>query len=142
MVWWQPCVRYAPDPAHGGAPIPGLAGRLYLFGPEVGFPLVGDGKLSVLLSDETGGPPVQKEAWNIDADTLKTWVRRDDIGWGYTLFLPWTTYRPEMTKLRMRVCYVPAKGSPLYFEGPLTIAPENGIVTKTETRTDLSQPKR
>ncbi len=141
VATWGNSVRYAPDPSHGGAPVPGLSGRLYLFGQEMSFPLAGDGKISVLLSDETNGAVVQKEVWNIDADTLKSWLRRDQIGWGYTMFLPWTTYRPDMTKLRMRVCYAPAKGAPLYFEGPLTIAPENGVMTGTVTKTDVSKPK-
>src|SRR5439155_4906861 len=126
----------------GGTPGPGLAGRVYLFGPEIKFPLTGDGGLEVLLSDETSGELVQKEAWMIDADTLKKLLRRDQIGWGYTVFLPWTTYRPEITKVRLKVCYLPAHGTPLYSEVPVTIAPENGIVTNTLTKTEsFGKPK-
>src|SRR5262249_19841415 len=47
-------------------------------------------------------------------DTLRRLLKKDRIGWGYTLFLPWSTYRPEVTQVRLRVCYQPAQGSPIY----------------------------
>src|SRR4051794_7616782 len=39
VATWTHDIRFTPDPTHGGADIPGLAGRLYLFGQEVSFPL-------------------------------------------------------------------------------------------------------
>ena len=27
VAWWEPTVRYTPDPANNGAPLPGIAGR-------------------------------------------------------------------------------------------------------------------
>jgi hypothetical protein len=117
---WNNQVIFTPDPVHGGTPTPGLAGRLYLFGPEMGHPFAGDGSLVVDLFDEVpGGPdgkPVQRERWNIDKDTLHRLLKKDWVGWGYTLFLPWATYRPEVTQVRLRVCYQPAKGAPIYAE--------------------------
>ncbi len=126
IATWENTVSWAPDPTRGGTSMPGLSGRLYLFGQEVGFPTAGDGKISVLLSEETNGAVVQKEVWNIDAATLKTWLRRDKIGWGYTMFLPWTTYRPEITKVRLKVFYTPAQGTPLHHEAAFTLTPNPG----------------
>jgi hypothetical protein len=120
LVTWNPEVVFAPDPAHGGTPAPGIAGRLYLFGPEINYPLTGDGCVVVDLYDDTpsagGKAPVLLEEWRIDKDTLKRLERRDAVGWGYTLFLPWGTYRPEITQVQLRLRYETGQGAPLYAE--------------------------
>ncbi len=126
VATWRSEVAYAADPTHGGVPGPGLAGRLYLFGPQIDFPVVGDGSVVVDLYNESPGvgtgEPVMLEQWRIDRDTLKRLLRKDVIGWGYTLFLPWGTFKPEITQVRLRLRYDPAKGTPLFAESaPLTI---------------------
>jgi hypothetical protein len=117
-VNWVNKVVFAPDTVHGGVPTPGLAGRLYLFGPEVSFPLVGDGSVVVDLYDDTpvasGGQARLLEKWVLNAQTLGRLQRRDMIGEGYTLFLPWGSYRPDITQVHLMVCYTPARGNPLY----------------------------
>jgi len=125
---WKNDVLFTPDPTHGGNPIPGLAGRLYLFGPEMGTPLIGDGTLIVDLFDEANpkkddnGNPTPLEEWRIDKETLRRLERRDVVGWGYTLFLPWATYKPEITQVHLKVCYQPAKGMPYYaYSSPMTL---------------------
>jgi hypothetical protein len=127
---WQPEVMFAADPTHNGMPTPGLAGRLYLFGPETGHPLVGDGSLVVDLFDDSpvasGGQPKLLEKWCLDKDTLKRLLRRDFLGQGYTLFLPWGTYRPDIHHVHLMVCYTPQKGSPLYApSSPVTLSSDN-----------------
>jgi hypothetical protein len=121
MTSWEPRVLYTPDPTHGGTPTPGLAGRLYLFGSMIGQPLVGDGSLVVDLYDDipvdAGGKGKLIEKWALDKDTLKRLLRHDTIGDGYTLFLPWGTYRPDITKVHLKVSYQPSKGSPLFDSG-------------------------
>jgi hypothetical protein len=106
---------------------------VYLFGPEIGFPVVGDGALVVDLYDETGTPErpaVLREEWRLDPVTLKRLLRRDTIGWGYTLFLPWGSYRPEVTRVRLKVRYQPAEGAPLFAEGsPIDLSSTNGVMT-------------
>jgi hypothetical protein len=120
VATWYPEVLTTPDPAHGGLPVCGLAGRVWLFGPEVGAPVVGDGSVVVDLYDETPGPrpkdatPVPLEEWRFDRDTLKRLQKQDAVGWGYTLFLPWSTYRPEITHVRLMLRYAPVTGSPLF----------------------------
>ena len=32
------------------------------------------------------------------------------VGDGYTLFLPWETYRPEITQIKLQMAYVPHNG--------------------------------
>jgi hypothetical protein len=117
VAWWQPEVRYAADPTRNGAAIPGLAGRIYLFGQEPCHPFPGDGGFVMDLFDASGSQEVQLEEWRFDPDTMKRLLRRDIMGWGYTVFLPWNTYKPEITRVHLKVRYLPLKGSPLFFEG-------------------------
>jgi hypothetical protein len=123
---WNHQVAYAPDPVHGGNEAPGLAGRLYLFGPEISYPLIDDGSMVVDLFDDTKpageGQPVPLEEWRFDPITLKRLAKRDIIGWGYTLFLPWGTYKPEISQVHLKVRYVTAKGVPFFADsGPLSL---------------------
>jgi hypothetical protein len=116
---WNPEVVARPDPANRGAPTKGLAGRMYLFGEGSDCPLIGDGCVVVDLYEQpvpnvTSDIPL--EEWRIDRDTLKRLLRRDAVGWGYTLFLPWGTFRPDITHVELRLRYDPVKGSPLYAE--------------------------
>jgi hypothetical protein len=116
VAMWQPNVRFVPDPVRHGASNAGLAGRVYLYGAEEGVPVTGDGGLIVDLFDESNGQSVMLEEWNFDKDTLKKQLRKDPIGWGYTVFLPWGTYRPDISKVRLKVCYAPIRGNALYAE--------------------------
>jgi hypothetical protein len=134
VATWNNQVFTAPDPVHGGAAVTGLAGRLYLFGPQLDFPLEGDGAVVVDLYDPTSGTaapngtPVPLEEWRFDKDTLKRLERKDMIGWGYTLFLPWGTYRPEIKQVRLQVRYEPPGGSPLYDQSsPLRLIPAEDV---------------
>jgi hypothetical protein len=141
VTTWENTVRSSPDPTRGGAPQPVLAARLYLFSREANF-IAGDGEVKVVLFDETHGPAkVALEAWNIDPVSLKTWLGRDRYGWGYTLVLPFTQYRPDICKVRLRTCYIPAKGAPQYSESLVTLAGDNGVVTERVTTTSANKPK-
>jgi hypothetical protein len=115
---WQPYVLFAADPTHEGATTPGLAGRLYLFGSQADLPIVTPGKAQVRLYPDPpspGAPDVPLEVWQLDPDTLKAKLQHDPIGWGYSLLLPWSTYRPELTHVRLTVRFEPAKGgAPLF----------------------------
>jgi hypothetical protein len=148
VVAWHPEVIFTPDPVHGGQPTPGLAGRVYLFGEQIDYPRVGDGSLVVDLYQEatTGekASSVPLEEWRIDADTLKRLKRKDAVGWGYTVFLPWATYKPEIKWVEMRVCYLPPKGTPLYAQSaPLTLDSTGTANTVTVTeRTENVEVKK
>jgi hypothetical protein len=93
---------------------------MYLFGEGSDCPFTGDGSVVVDLYDRThpsgGNQTIPLEEWRIDRATLKRLLRRDAVGWGYTLFLPWGTYKPEIKEVELRLRYLPAKGSPLYAE--------------------------
>ncbi|MFO0865640.1 MAG: hypothetical protein U0744_13475 [Gemmataceae bacterium] len=115
---WNGQLSTTRDTVNNGAELRGLIGRLYLFGEEVGFPLQAEGTVTVDLYDitpaNTQGKPKMLERWEIDKDTLKRLGRKDTIGWGYTLFLPWSTYRPDIARVQLQARFVPEKGIPLF----------------------------
>jgi len=119
VATWNNKVVYVPDPARGGVPAPGLGGRVYLFGPTLDFPVCGDGALVVDLFDDTTGQPggVHLEQWQFDPETLKRLLKKDMIGDGYTLFLPWGTYRADIRRVHVNVRYETAGAVPVYSAG-------------------------
>jgi hypothetical protein len=117
-VAWQNKVDYLPDPARSGAAGPGLAGQIFLFGSRDQFVLA-DGTLTIDLYDETPRPPGvpanKPERWQYKKDVLKEMRDVDErFGPNYVIFLPWPTYRPDVTRVRITVRYDPEHGYPLY----------------------------
>jgi hypothetical protein len=126
LAYWPNQVFSGPDPVRGGVQIPALGGRVYLMGSDLKFPLQGDGKIVVQLharpDNNPQGAPVLLGQWTFDEITLKTkCLRKDFLGWGYTLFLPWETYKSDLSKVQIKVCYYPAKGMPVFAESLLTL---------------------
>ena len=120
-VAWQNRVDYLPDPTRDGEMGPGLAGQVFLFGPQM-QPAAADGTLTIDLYDETkrppGIPPNKPERWQFRKDVLKTLRMVDErFGPSYVVFLPWPTYSPDVTRVRIKVRFDPDHGSfPLYAE--------------------------
>jgi len=116
-------------------------------------PLEADGAVSVELFNPADvvppgtegtpeGGPRRLDQWNIDPVTLQRLKRKNEFGWGYNLALPWSHYRPELTQLQMRVCYQPAKGTPLYETGTLalggtTVLEPPTVVSKGQSSTPI-----
>lgn len=140
VVTWSNKVHYVPDTVNDGKPVPGIIGRLYLFGERIDYPLVGDGSIIVdLFNDAAPSPDGQPlERWQIDADTMHRLLRKDTIGWGYTLFLPWGSCRSDITRVHMTMRYEPRNGgNPLF-------APSSGLTLEhpgTPT-TAAAEPRR
>ena len=126
---WQPNVMYTADTQHNGSQMPGIAGRVYLFGPEIGHPIVGEGSLIVGLYDATGPErsqaPAELEEWKIDPATLKRLVKQDVMGMGYTLFLPWNSFKPDIKHVVMKIRYDQPGKTSLFSESELTLDSAN-----------------
>ncbi len=125
IACWKKNVEYGTDPVSNKT-IAGIAGRVYLFDDTGTYPLTGDGKISVELYDDSaraeGGASKQLEIWNLDAETLKKLVQKDYMGAGYTLTLPWSTYRKEISQIHMVVHYEPKAGEQITWTGtPMTV---------------------
>jgi hypothetical protein len=137
-VGWKHSIAFAPDPVHGGEPIPGLVARVWLFGPDDGSassdgdsrregvsdkpgyhgnPLNPDGELLAGVWDlspkATGGAPKLLELWHIDREAAKKFCRKDSIGDGYTLFLPWSTYNVDLKQVNVMLRFNSADGRSL-----------------------------
>jgi hypothetical protein len=138
---WQNRIARAADPIRGGQMNAGLAGRLYLFGPEIKKPMTATGAVQVEMFDETNGPSNTRiEVWDIDSATVEQFLRRDIIGWGYTLFLPSGTWKPEMTRLRLRTGFRTKTGTPIYTESIVTLADTNGVMQGEYKQVPLPPP--
>jgi hypothetical protein len=109
-VAWNNKVIFAPDPVHGGEPVPGLIAKLWLFGPDEAIPVTPDGEIIVGMWENppkgTGGQPVLQELWHIDRETAKKFRKHDFMGGqGYTLFLPCSKYHVDLKQVNMIARY-------------------------------------
>ena len=76
------------------------------------------------------------ELWEIKKDILNSvYKRTDGIGPGYSLSLPWPSYRPDITEVHLRVHYDADKGAmPVYAQDQVLTMNNgsNGIPTFTQ----------
>jgi hypothetical protein len=144
VTTWQPEVRFIPDTLHNGRPSPSLVGRMYLFGTDIGYPLAGNGRVVVDIFDETPGHPHNPDApleeWRVDENTLQRLLKKDTIGLGYTLVLPWGTYRPDISQIHLRVRYEQPAGPPLFTESSVIALHKDS--DKNFFPTTANQPSR
>jgi hypothetical protein len=126
MVVWHNQVIAGADPVNHGEHLYGLAGRVYLTREGLSKMLVADGRLVVelyaVLPEQPQGPPVRQGQWVIEKPTLNAQcLSKDFVGTGYTLNLPWPTFRPDITRLEIRTRYEPAKGMPVFAQTIVTL---------------------
>ena len=143
VATWQPQVYIPQDPARNGADTPTLVGRVYLFGPEIKYPMPGDGALVVDLYEGAvtpGAAAVPLEEFRYDAVTLRKFLRRDVIGWGYTVPFMWSTYRPNITRVQLKVRYEPTKGTPLYAESASMAIDNPGLAATAPVVSQSAKP--
>jgi hypothetical protein len=140
VVAWVPQVIMTPDVVNNGKALRCLAGRMYLFGADLKHQVAGDGSLTVDLydlstHDPATGEPAHLERWEIDGATLNEKLLKHDFwGWGYTLALPFNTYRPDLLRVEMRTRYQPKEGAPLFAEtSTVTLAGQGDQPAITQT---------
>lgn len=122
QAMWENHVITTQDVVNNGRPLVGLAGQVYFFGEDIGYPLGGKGTLTVDAREfQPDGTAKLIERWEIDPATLAKLGRKDRIGWGYTVFLPWSTFRPDITRLQLQLKFVPETGIPI-FSTPTTVS--------------------
>jgi hypothetical protein len=140
VATWSNRVSYVPDPANNGVPTAGLAGRVYFFTETPTYPISADGSIVVDLYDDTPrngqSASVHLEQWRFDPATLSRLYKKDMIGMGYTLFLPWGTYRTDIKNIHLAVKFEPTTGVPLYAPvSPLVVEhtpPPTGVMPITK----------
>ncbi len=118
-VGWQNRIAYLPDPVKNGRMSPGVVGQMFLFGGEKLEFAQADGTLTVDLIDDSPRPPGQPaatpERWQFDKNTLRNLQTRDEtFGKSYVLFLPWPTYKSDITRVMISARYDPDNGHTLF----------------------------
>jgi hypothetical protein len=122
---WQNRLATLPDPLRNGAPIPGVAGQIFLY--DTGsMPVAATGELTVQVSDATprmpgqAGPPT--EVWHFSNDTLKKLRMVDErIGLCYVVFLPWPETWRDVTRVRFQVRYDQPAGQKTLYANEATV---------------------
>lgn len=115
QTMWENRIVETEDVVNQGAPLPGIAGRVYLFGGKLGHPVQGKGTFHVMAHEVLpDGKSVPMEAWEIDPVAMQKLGSTDLIGWGYTVFLPFTNPRPDVKHVKMQVKFTPENGTPLF----------------------------
>jgi hypothetical protein len=100
VAMWQNNIAQAADTLHGGVPVPCLAGKVYLLGPESGRTLMGDGRMTVDLFDESGATPVLAQHYDHSAEVVRALCKKDMIGFCHAMPLPLPEGGPPLTKVR------------------------------------------
>ena len=115
IAMWSDGVVVQADPSQGGKATPGFNGKVYLLDGRTGQTHGAAGRLIISLYDASG-PPGQppREVWDIDPETLKRVARKDGVGWGYALWLPWTTADTTIQKVTLMVQYKPHHGQEVW----------------------------
>jgi hypothetical protein len=144
---WRNKIEYLPNPAAAGALQPGLAGQIFLYTADA-QPATANGRLIIDLIDETprlaGIPPLTPERWEFTKEVLKNLRTLDErFGECYVVFLPWPTYRPDVTHVRLRVCYLPENGGfPIYApETRLILNASHGAISDNSNNPPQTMPK-
>ena len=121
VVQWHNEIGFAPDVHKQGDPTAGFAGRMYLFTSGTPRPIPADGTLTITLYDPNtmtaDGKPLAVQNWILPPEMLAKMRKRDYMGDGYTLFLPWASYHPSVKEVLLRTKYEPKNGVPLFFDG-------------------------
>ncbi|MBN9523952.1 hypothetical protein J0H58_36495, partial [bacterium] len=148
-VVWKNRISQLPDPTRNGVFGNGLVGQMFLIGPKSTH-YQADGKLTVDLFDETpqsGAPRSERlGSWTFPKEVLRALVTTDErFGKCYALFLPWPTYTPAVSRVKLTARFDPEVGFPIYAEPVImTIDTSTGgeglQVTRTTTLTPPSAP--
>jgi hypothetical protein len=132
---WGHVVQFPPDPVNNGKPTPTIAGRVYLFGKDLTTPIRAEGVMMIKLYDDSPEAVNKEEvleAWLIDPSNLKKFERRDAAGWGYTVVLPWGTYRPDLKNVRIQVRFDITGGKDALYSGMTPLTFENDSAPKVQ----------
>jgi hypothetical protein len=107
---WESKLRYQADSPPTNCAV---AGRVRLFATDQETA----GEITIELYDHTQQPsvpePVLLQEWRIESDSLKHFLAEKTASPEYNFVLPWSTYKPEITQVRLEVKYEPKSGKML-----------------------------
>ncbi len=140
---WLGGVDVKPDPLQGGAPVPGFAGRIILMRSKPGDTVAVDGTIQVqCFLDHPGQSQAQPlEQWTILPEHLPMLLKKDISGWGYSVWLPWNSYSPNIRAVRLIVQYQPKEGGLPLYSTPMrvTVQDSKSKTSLTPSRLQVEQ---
>jgi hypothetical protein len=126
LAYWSSELHFSHDEEHGKRQLVGLAGRIMFVSPGSIKMVEANGELMIKAYDMTnaapGTAPKKIGDWGFDPVALKKLKSEDRFGDGYTLFLPWDGYRPDIRQILLEVRYFPKDG------GEIRAQPQNVAV--------------
>lgn len=129
---FQPVVFHIDDTMNPGKMVPCIKGKVYLMhrqevasGEDLAKPVVARGKLIAQIFDTTaqaqGVTPTKITDWQLEPTALRLVRSSDQIGVGYTLFLPFVEYTPAIKSVMLRIIYEDEKGNKCQNQTNLTL---------------------
>jgi hypothetical protein len=132
---WKDGVIVMADPGRNGALTPGFAGIVHLMDTE-DQTVEPDGVINIQLYDDLQTPttpPTPREMWTLNAEVLKSVMKKDAIGWGYHFWLPWGMYSPQVNKVTLVILYKDKSGREVWSKPTcITVADERGLRKPSE----------
>jgi hypothetical protein len=124
VLWSEGVLRQANLPVSQG-----FAAKVYLFGPDATEATTSQGKFKVYAYDDTNAANRDKpgakpdRTWEVDLADLKELMKKDAIGWSYSLWLPFSPPADSERRCSLILCFVPDKGSPVISDSTLVTLP-------------------
>ncbi len=106
LTRWEHQVHFTADTANKGKMTPLIVGRIYLFASDLTTAVAAQGTMFVYLYNDMPDAMDKQtplEVWGFNVKDVKRLERRDAAGVSYTLLLPWGTYRPDLTHVRLQI---------------------------------------
>ncbi len=127
---WEHDIRFTPNSEHEGDMMPTIVGRVIMFASDLTTPVLSDGTMVIYLYDDMPDAANKEEvyeAWILNRATVRKLRRKDAAGWGYTLVLPMQKYRPDLTRVRLKVAFHRLGGDSVLYSDtiPVTFEREN-----------------
>lgn len=118
FTMWNNQIHVTQDTENGFRPLPGLAGRFLIFRKGSDQAADAAGEVLVMIHDMSkpapGVAPPLLTHCRFDPIALKQLKRKQKDGDGYTLFIPWENYRPDLTTVQIQLIFYPKGGQPIH----------------------------
>ena len=109
----------------------GFVGKVYLFGADSTQPITTPGKFTIYAYDDTNKSAKNADElsikpthrWEIDESQLRNLLRKDAIGWSYSLWLPVGPPEPTSRNFSIIASFTPESGRRVVGESSLVTLP-------------------
>ncbi len=126
VLWSEAVLRQDNVPV-----VQGFAGKVYLFGPNSSQPVTAPGKFTVYAYNDSKDAEAASEkkdakpdrVWEIKEADLQALLKKDAIGWSYSLWLPYDQPAPKERRCTLILSFVPDHGPRVLSESALVTLP-------------------